>query len=98
MPNIPFTQYLRPDGRKVGVVIDRPEAIASMALKIMQAGYVFEVEHLTTGEASLTIADPKKGVDVAIKIVPNGPKVPGAVDDMITDFYATLKTVKATEQ
>lgn len=83
---IPFTQYLRPDGRARDVSIERPEEIERKALQIIQAGYVFECEELTTGHASLTIADPRKGDDVAIEVVPNGPAVPDAVDRLVEGF------------
>jgi len=83
---IPFTQYLRPDGRRRSVEIERPEDIERKALQIIQAGYVFECEHLTTGHASFTIADPVKGEDVAIEVVPSGPAVPDAVDRLVTAF------------
>jgi hypothetical protein len=83
---IPFTQYLRPDGRRAQVEIDMPEEIERKAQQIIAAGYVFEVEHLTTGHASLTIADPSKGEDVAIEVVPNGPAVPDAVERLVRSF------------
>lgn len=82
---IPFTQYLRPDGERRSVSIDRPEEIERKALAIIQAGYVFECEELTTGYASLTITDPAEG-DMAIEVVPNGPAVPDAVDRLIQNF------------
>lgn len=84
--SIPFTQYLRPNGRRVEVDIDRPEEIERKAQQIIAAGYVFECEHLSTGHASLTIADPEKEEDVAIEVVMNGPDVPAAVDRLVSKF------------
>lgn len=88
MPDIHFTQYLRPDGRREPVTIDRPEEIAKLASLITDRGYRFECEHLPTGHASLTIAGPDDDED--IEVVPNGPEVPAAVDRMIKRFAAKI--------
>lgn len=86
MADIEFTQYLMPDGRAQSVRIDRPEAISSKADRIIEAGYRFECEMLSDYRTiSLTITDPDMG-DVAIKVVPNGPGVPEAIDAMIESF------------
>jgi hypothetical protein len=88
MPDIPFTQYLRPDGRKVEVSIDRPDDIYGLAKSIIERGYRFECEHLSTGHASLTIAGNYDDED--IEVVANGPKVPIAIDRMIKRFAAKI--------
>lgn len=80
--DIPFTQYMRPDGRAVPVMIARPVDIAEKARSIIARGLCFECEHLTTGDVSLTITDPDEG-DVDIEVVPNGPDVPAAVDRLV---------------
>jgi hypothetical protein len=59
-----------------------------MAQELIQAGYWFEVEELTTGEASFTIRDLNKDVDVDSEVIANGPEVPAAVDRMIERFHA----------
>lgn len=84
MSEIPFTQFLRPDGRQVGVSIERPAEISNAALRIIERGYRFECEHLTTGHASFTIA--KDGEDHDIEVVSNGPDVPPAIDRLVTRF------------
>lgn len=83
---IPFTQYLRPNGRTAPVEIGRSAEVEQKAQEIMAAGYRFECEHLTTGHASLTIHDPRIEEDVAIEVVPNGPGVPAAVDRLVMGF------------
>lgn len=88
MPDIPFTQYLRPDGRQVPVTIDRPADVADLAQRIIDRGFRFECEHLTTGHASLTIAG--RDDDVDIEVVRNGPDVPVAVDRMVKRFAAKI--------
>lgn len=84
MPNIPFTQYLRPNGQKRAVVIDRPDDIAAKAERIIAKGFRFECEELATGHCSFTISDDK--ADHEIIVVPNGPGVPAAVDRLVLKF------------
>ena len=88
MPDIPFILYLRPDGRKRAVTIDRPAPIWEKAKAIIEAGYVFECEELTTGHVSFTIADDEK--DHAIQLAENGPLVPATVDTLVEEGYAKL--------
>lgn len=86
MPEIKFTQYMRPDGHPIEAFIDRPQAVFDKAEQIIDAGYVFESEHLMTGNVSVTISDPDKEEDLAIRIISNGPEVIEAIDDMINSF------------
>ena len=97
MQKIRFTQYLRPHGGRETIYTERPDHIVAMADDIIKRGYVFEVETLTTGEVSLTIADPAEGIDVAIRVVPNGPQVPEAIDDMISRFYRQMAASLTSE-
>lgn len=85
MNTIPFTQYIRPNGRKIKTGIARPKKIYDKAQKIIDKGYRFEAEVLITGHVSLTIVD-KKGKDVDIEVVKNGPEVAIAVDALINRF------------
>lgn len=82
---IRFTQYLRPDGRKRVVSIERPASVVEAAHKLIKAGYRFECEELSTGHASLTVVDPDDEGDIAIQVVPNGPAVPDAVDRLVAE-------------
>ncbi len=88
MADIPFTQYLRPNGRPVPVSIDRPAEVSDLAQRIIDAGYRFEAEELTTGHASFTIAGPEGDED--IELCMNGPKVPEAVDTLVKRFAAKI--------
>ena len=94
MPNIYFTQFLRPDGRKVPVSIDRPPHIVTAADFIRSHGFKFEIEELSTGHASMTISDEHD--DYHRKICVNGPAVPATVDELVTtfDLAAALKRRK----
>lgn len=88
MPLIPFVQYMRPHGHQVDTAIDRPQSVYDKAMKIIEAGYVFEAEVLTNGMVSLTIGG--KHTDVCMELVQNGKEVPAAVDKMINSFNFTL--------
>ena len=80
---IPFTQFLRPNGRRADVWVTRPPEVVAQARATIARGYRFECEELMTGHVSLTIADPILEDDVAYEIVPNGPEVPDAVDRLV---------------
>ena len=84
MSEIPFIQYLRPDGRKRIGGFERPDKIVNLAQKIIDRGFRFECEHLVTGEISLTISNDE--ADHAIEIVSNGPEVLDAIDRLIINF------------
>ena len=84
MRPVPFTQYLRPNGRAQAVQIDRPDDIADMAKAIVACGFRFECEELMNGICSFTIADDNQ--DYAIELCPNGPGVPDSVDKLIRNF------------
>lgn len=86
---IPFTQYLKPNGRRADVSIERPAHIASMADRIFDRGYRFECEVLSTGQVSLTIADYEGDHD--IELCNNGIEVPAAVDRLVTRFAARFE-------
>lgn len=84
MSEIPFIQFLMPNGRPVVVTIDRPDEISAKAQKIIERGYRFECEMLQTREVSFTITD--DDADHEIEVCENGPAVPTAIDAMITRF------------
>lgn len=89
MTEIPFTQYLLPDGRRTSVMIDRPEAVAKLAQQIMAYGYVFECEMLSDYKTvSFTITSDDGDTDGEICI--NGPMVPERIDAMIVRFAKSM--------
>lgn len=98
-PNgVPFTQFLRPDGRQIGVWIDRSPEVAEIARALAADGVRFEVEHLMTGEASFeAVRDGSDGEpdSLASEIVPNGPGVPEAVDRLVREAAAVIAARKA---
>lgn len=90
--SIPFTQYLRPNGRKALTFIERPAEIEAMAQEIRAKGYRFESEELREGTVSFTVASPHEDEgDIAIELVPNGPGVPDAVDKLVRKVWKLLE-------
>jgi hypothetical protein len=65
-----FTQYLRPNGRRRGVEVDRSPEIEAMAKRFVVAGGRYECEALTTGHASLTAVHAVDGEDRDIRRCP----------------------------
>lgn len=84
--NVEVTQYLRPHDTKKLIYKEVPEHVYDKALSIIDAGYHLEAEVLTTGEVSFTVVDREQGVDVAIRLSPNGPEVHEAFNDLILSF------------
>lgn len=82
---IPFTQYMRPDGRAVPVTIEVAPDVADKARAIIARGLRFECECLATGQVSMTITDPEEG-DLDIRLRDNGPGIREAVEDMVLRF------------
>lgn len=83
---IPFTQYVLPDGRRRQTSIEVAADVAEKAGSIISRGLRFECEVLSTGHVSLTIFDPEEEDDVAIEVLPNGPGIREAVEAMVRDF------------
>ena len=82
---IPFTQFVRPDGRRREGGFDRPEEVESKARKFIESGGWFECEVLTTMQISLTACKNVDGEpqDVAIELCANGPGLEEAVDLLV---------------
>lgn len=93
---IPFIQYLRPDGRRKDVSINRPDNIEEMARKFISAGGWYECEVLSTGEVSLTVCYNLDGEDedIAIELCKNGPEVNHKVDELVAKSVEFLDAHK----
>ena len=83
--DIPFTQFLMPNGTKRKVIITRPNDIAVKAQRLLDAGCRLEIEMLQTGEISMTVERDGEEQVLAHEICNNGPEVPIAVDKLISE-------------
>jgi len=79
--SIPFTQYLRPDGRKAFVTIDMPAEVEAIASELIKNGYHFDIEELTTGAVSMTCE--KYDDSISMEVCSNGPAVVECVEKLI---------------
>ena len=93
---ITFTQFLRPDARKILAHITRPPDIEAMAAKLVAAGYLFEIEALVPSHLiHLEIIhrdDPD--TPIADGICANGPAVPLEVDAVVKTAFAHYEACK----
>lgn len=83
-----FTQYLRPDGRRRTVWVERSAETAADARLVVAAGFHFDIEELSSGHVSMTVepnTTDAHGDDspVAHELCVNGPSVPDAVDRLV---------------
>jgi len=85
MADVYVTQYLLPHGKTRRMVTSVPDDLADTIQIIKDVGAVLEAEILTTGEVSVTITSGEWG-DYDIAVVPNGPQVPAAVEQLIRRF------------
>lgn len=88
MITVPFTQYVRPNGRKREVSIEVNDTLAPMVQAIIAKGLRFECEVLSTGVISLSISNGEE--DITGVLVDNGPGVRLAVERMIQDGYSKI--------
>ena len=92
MRTIKFTQYLRPDGRRITVDYepqeDVPDEVFDMADVLVSNGAKLECEELRTGHASFTC---ERGDDLLAHVVcKNGPDAVKAVQDLIRKAHTEL--------
>lgn len=93
---IPFTQFLRPNGRRTSVSIERGQQIEHTASRLIAAGCRFEIEELRDGTVSIealanNAEDAESPHCLALELVSNGPAVPGTVDKVVTDALKTAQ-------
>lgn len=84
--SIPFTQFMMPDGRQVPVSIQMPVATEEKAKVLLNAGFRFEIEMLSTGEISMEVVD-HEDEPIAAEICRNGPQVLTAIAKMVEDAF-----------
>jgi hypothetical protein len=86
---VPFTQYMMPDGRTAPVwSAPIPSTLAPLANAVLAFGCRFEIEMLRDYcTVSMTIHDPDTGDDVfGPMLCTNGPEVPATIEKLIGSF------------
>lgn len=90
--SVPFTQYLRPDGRPSPELIDRPADVEAVAKDLIRRGVRFDIEFLMSGVVSLTAeVDVAGEVDVLSHALSrNDRSVLDAVDALVETAWSRL--------
>jgi len=83
MPEVPFIQYIRPDGRRQPIMMDRPQGLYLKAMRLIEAGFSFTAEELPGGIVSLTCVDPEDEHDIAIVLCHDKKQLGMKVDELI---------------
>ena len=97
MPDIPFTQFLFPDGAPRAMLVDRSVDIATKADAVIKRGGRFEIEVLSNGVVSMTVEHRDHEIPVAIQLSPNGPPVLEAVDVLVMQAWERLVNLKGCD-
>lgn len=87
--SITFTQYLRPNGKKLMVVIDMDKDTEDKAIKLIQHGCHFEIEVLNTGLVAMYSYKRDDEDCISIKLCENGPSIVEGVKELINETYET---------
>lgn len=90
--SVPFTQFLRPDGREQKVSTLVSKEVFLKVQEILRCGLQFQAEVLSTGEVSFTVFEPVTEIDIAIRLSPNGPAVKRAIELLVDDATKWLDT------
>ena len=97
MLQIPFTQYLMPDGTPVSATYEcRTQAQEEMVRELLSAGAFFECEVLRTRDVSLTVVVPETETTLAHELSFNDESIINAVDRLITNAYNALRSPTTT--
>lgn len=93
---IPFTQYLRPHGKKRLMTIRRSPDVEAMAKYLIGRGYKFDIEELLTGVISMTceLVGKSEELPVAIEQCQNGPPVLDAIDRLVKKSYEHCRALE----
>jgi hypothetical protein len=85
---VPFTQFLRPDGRRKVIALAVDKNTHEKAMTIINAGLSFEIEILTTGVVSATLSS--RDADLLFDVGPNDDTLPGRMCRLIDRAFADL--------
>jgi hypothetical protein len=97
MPNVPFTQYLRPDGRRTATTIDMPQDIADLAQEFIAAGGSYTSELLPGDDVSLCAEFEVEGErrDIVCVVCFNNSSVPDSVEELVRESVDYLHKARA---
>ena len=93
--SIPFTEYVPPNGETRPKFVTVSGQDAERAKFIVDFGWKFEVELLSTGLVSMTVSDGHR--DVAIALAKNDNKIYEALSNLITETVLKLRRCVAND-
>lgn len=86
--SILFTQYYMPNGRQKHKTFDSDPKTEKLAHEMLDFGFTFDVEILSTGMISMTCMAPdKEETCLASEISTNGPEVVEKVQSLVRNAY-----------
>lgn len=91
---VSYTQYMAPHGRRVQRTMSVEGTVKLKANTVETMGGRFEAEVLSTDEVSLTVAYDDD--DIAMEIVPNGPKVLEAFDRLVDSALEAIEALQGS--
>ena len=86
---IPFTQYMLPNGRQVATFFECEKGLDSKVREILDAGFRFTCEILSTGKIAVYISDEEEGF--ALEVCANGPEIGRMIKGMIEKFDINVR-------
>ena len=97
MTEIPFTQFLRPNGERRQTFIDMPHRIALLARRFIEEGGTYTSEAMRGGMVSLCAEFTLEGErqDIVCMVAQNGPGIERAVEQLIRESYEFLQKHEA---
>lgn len=94
---IPFTQYLRPNGRQVQITTECPPHNEDKVIVLLDSGAKFEIEMLHTGLVSMTVEFEMPDGEIetlAHEISKNGPEIEESINRLIISAYHTYRDIE----
>lgn len=91
---IPFTEFVRPLGRRKEILLPCSKEAEALAKELLKAGFRFEAELLTTREISLTVSTIEKDYDIEVFWPKQGAgleQITEAVSALITRAHEKFK-------
>ena len=97
---IPFTQFLLPDGRQRKTSFECPIGLENKVTQLLDAGSSFEVEMLQAGLISLTVEFEKPNGEIETlshEISSNDLQIDNAVVKLINNAFNSFKEIESSE-
>lgn len=84
MVEIKVLQFMRPFGKVVAMTTHIPEDLLESYKEMRRAGAVITGEHLgASNQVALTISNVETLEDYGLRVIPNGPQVPEALQELL---------------